>query len=66
MSDLEKLLNNDDLQVPPLIRVGIAHFQFESIHPFPDGDGRSGRLFVITFQQLNVRLGALNLLCSAG
>ena len=42
----ERFLHTDDASLPPLIRAGLAHVQFETIHPFLDGNGRLGRLLI--------------------
>lgn len=46
LDTFESFLHRDDPMLPPLIRAGLAHVQFETIHPFLDGNGRLGRLIV--------------------
>lgn len=50
MSNLEKYINDSEMSnVDPLIKMAIIHFQFESIHPFYDGNGRTGRIINILY-----------------
>lgn len=55
LTDLEKFIHEDP-KLPPLVQAALVHYQFETIHPFLDGNGRLGRLLIVFFLVVRDRL----------
>lgn len=56
LSNLERFVNNHNDDIDPLIKISVIHYQFESIHPFSDGNGRTGRILMMLYLILTKKL----------
>jgi Fic family protein len=65
LGNWEKFVNNSDDRIDPLVKAAIAHYQFEAIHPFGDGNGRAGRILMI-MQLIQSKLLSMPILYMSG
>lgn len=56
LANLEKFINNHEDKIDPLIKAAVFHYQFESIHPFLDGNGRVGRILMVLYLVMTERM----------
>jgi len=56
LGNLEQFMNTTSDDIDPLIKLGVLHYQFEAIHPFYDGNGRTGRMLLILYLLLTRKL----------
>jgi Fic family protein len=65
LNNWERFVNNEDDGIDPLVKAAIAHYQFEAIHPFGDGNGRTGRILMV-LQLIHDKLLSLPILYVSG
>jgi Fic family protein len=65
LNNWEQFVNNEDDGIDPLVKAAIAHYQFEAIHPFGDGNGRTGRILMV-LQLIQLKLLSLPILYVSG
>jgi len=65
LSNWEQFVNRNDDGIDPLVRAAVAHYQFEAIHPFSDGNGRTGRILMV-LQLIQQKLLSLPILYVSG
>jgi len=65
LNNWERFVNNEEDGIDPLVKAAIAHYQFEAIHPFGDGNGRTGRILIV-LQLIQQKLLSLPILYVSG